>query len=314
MRIEYHRTLLADAGRNAALYDALKALIVPGQTVVADIGAGTGLLGLMAHKLGAREVFLYESEAVGAVAEEVLAANRARKCTVFPCSSLEMDDPPRADLIVSETLGNYAFEENMIETLNDAVLRHLKPGGTVLPSGVHQFVSPVIAPRLHDELTAWDRVGFELDFSTARVMSLNNVYVRSLSAVELLAPRGAVWDAVDFSAGAKGLNTSARKGDAVFDVPAGATVFGLAYWWEAALGGHGVLSTAPDGPPSHWEQLYFPMLEPMAFETSGRVKASLKSTSSFEAGTHLAWQVARVNAQGGVIARQKMDLDRGYLP
>ena len=43
MRIEYHRTLVADRVRNAAFHAALKAVITPGETVVADVGAGTGL-------------------------------------------------------------------------------------------------------------------------------------------------------------------------------------------------------------------------------------------------------------------------------
>ena len=48
MRIEYHRTLIADKARNEALFAALERVIVKGKTVVADIGAGSGLLGLMA--------------------------------------------------------------------------------------------------------------------------------------------------------------------------------------------------------------------------------------------------------------------------
>ena len=53
MRIEYHRTLLADRVSNNAFYAALRSVIVPGQTTVADIGAGTGFLGFLAAKLGA---------------------------------------------------------------------------------------------------------------------------------------------------------------------------------------------------------------------------------------------------------------------
>ena len=60
MRIEYHRTLIADRVRNRALMEALKKIIRKGETVVADIGAGTGLIGLMAARLGAKEVHLYE--------------------------------------------------------------------------------------------------------------------------------------------------------------------------------------------------------------------------------------------------------------
>ena len=53
MRIEYHRTLTADRVRNAAFHAALSKVVVRGKTTVADIGAGSGLLGFMAAKLGA---------------------------------------------------------------------------------------------------------------------------------------------------------------------------------------------------------------------------------------------------------------------
>ena len=60
MRIEYHRTLLADRVRNAAFHEALRRVIVKGKTTVADIGAGTGFLGFLAAKLGAKRVDFYE--------------------------------------------------------------------------------------------------------------------------------------------------------------------------------------------------------------------------------------------------------------
>ena len=133
MRIEYHRTLLADRVRNEAIVAALEALIRPGETTVADIGAGTGFIGLVAAKLGAREVYLYERDAVAAVAGKVLKQNRARKCRLIPFASTEVENPPRVDLVVSETLGNYAVEEDIITTLNDARRRFLKPGGVIVP-------------------------------------------------------------------------------------------------------------------------------------------------------------------------------------
>ena len=58
MRIEYHRTLIADRVRLEAFHEALKRLITPGKTTVADIGTGSGVLAIMAAKLGARRVRL----------------------------------------------------------------------------------------------------------------------------------------------------------------------------------------------------------------------------------------------------------------
>ncbi len=310
MRIEYHRTLIADHVRNAAFAEALAAVIEPGVTTVADIGAGTGLLGLIASKLGARDVFLYETAEVGGVAGQLLKANRARNCHLFPCHSTEMQDPPRVDVIVSETLGNYALEENIIDTLNDARARFLKPGGSIIPSRIAQFVAPVVVPRLHEELTAWDHIGHGLDFSVARTMSLNNAYVRTLQPGELQEPAGVQWDVVDLTKPARG----SRKGEASWKPKSALTAYGFAVWWVADLGAGVRLSTAPGAPRTHWEQLYFPLLEPLKVAAGETLTVSLRSRSSEEAGTHLAWTAGRLDTSGKQTARQALDLDKGFLP
>ena len=64
-----------------------------------------------------------------------------------------MAKPPKADIVVSETLGNYALEENLLETLVDA-RRWLKKGGVLIPGRLRQYAAPVIASRLQAELGA----------------------------------------------------------------------------------------------------------------------------------------------------------------
>jgi len=312
MRIEYHRTLMADRVRNQAFHAALKALIVPGETTVADIGAGTGFLGLLAAKLGAREVFLYEKAEVAGVAQEILRRNRARKCTLFPFASTEVDDPPRVDLVVSETLGNYALEEDIAATMNDARRRHLKSGGCVIPAAIAQHVAPVISPRVHSELAAWDAAGFGLDLTPAKAMSFNNAYVRSFAGPELLdGGRSAkVWDQLDFSRE----NRPSRKGDARWLLRERATVYGFALWWTAELARGVALSTAPDAPRTHWEQLYLPLIDPIAVKAAESLALTIRSRSSPEAGTHLAWTALALDRAGKPRAKQSLDLNKGFLP
>lgn len=312
MRIEYHRTLIADQARNDVLFKALKAVIEPGKTRVADIGAGTGLLGAMASRLGAREVFLYETAEVAGVAEAVIAASGLGNCLLMPCHSTEMQDPPQVDVIISETLGNYAFEEDIITTLNDARRRFLAPGGIVLPREVIQYAAPVITPRLDAELRLWNEAGeaYGLDLSLPQTMSLNNVYVRRLEASELLASGEREWDRVDLRQDAE----THRSGELnwVFETPA--TIYGFAVWWQADFGVGLSLSTGPESKATHWEQLYFPLEEPLKITGGQQLRAQFDSTSSPEAGTHLAWTAALITADGDVITRQEMDLDKGYLP
>lgn len=310
MRIEYHRTLIADRVRNEAFFAALKSVIEPGRTIVADIGAGTGLLGLMASKLGAKEVYLYETAEVAGVAQKILKANRARGCHLMPCHSTEMQDPPQADVVVSETLGNFALEENIIATLADARVRHLKPGGAIVPRAIVQRVAPVAASRIHDELMAWDRVGHGLDLSVAKTMSLNNAYVRTLQPRELHEPAGVVWDRVDLTRE----KSSSRKGEASWKPRAPLTVFGFAVWWEAELVPGIVLSTAPGSAATHWEQLYLPLLSPMKTGAGETISLSLRSRSSEEGGTHIAWTAVRLDTSGKSAERQALDLEKGFLP
>lgn len=312
MRIEYHRTLIADRARNDAFHRALAKVIVKGRTVVADVGAGTGLLGLMAAKLGARDVFLYETAEVASVAALHIKANRAKACHVLPCHSTEMQDPPQVDVIVSETLGNYAFEEDIIETLNDAHARFLKPGGIVIPARITQYVAPVVSDRIAKELAAWGRVGFDLDLSIAQAMSLNNAYVRTLKPAELLGgSAGAkVWDTVDLTRPAK----ANRRGEANWKLDAETEVHGFAAWWVAELVDGVTLSTAPGAPATHWEQLYFPLLRPLAGKSGDTIGVSLRSRSSIEGGTHLAWTATLADKAGKQTDRQALDLDKGWLP
>lgn len=312
MRIEYHRTLVSDRVRNEAFYNALKAVIRPGETVVADIGAGTGLLGMMAARLGAKEVYLYETAAVAGLARDLLKLNKVRNCVLFPCHSIEMNDPPRVDVVVSETLGNYPLEEDIVATLKDARKRHLRPDGVMIPRRVRQFVSPVISDRMHRDLIMWNDVGYGLDFTPARVMSQHNIYVRTLELSELLdGGRATVqWDEIDLA----GMPPSNRKGEATFGLRSEQIVYGFAIWWTADLAGDVVLSTAPDAPRTHWEQLYLPLLQPIPAKAGERVGIALRSRTTPESGTTLAWTATHLDAKGKQLARQALDLEKGYLP
>jgi protein arginine N-methyltransferase 1 len=182
----------------------------------------------------------------------------------------------------------------------------------LIPGGLEQMVAPVIGARCRDELVAWERIGRELNFGPASTMSLNNAYVRTFPRAELLdGGRTAVtWDRLDFSA----RNRFARKGQGAWQIREAVTVHGLAVWWSAELVPGVVLSTSPLAAPTHWEQLYLPALEPIALKVGETLIANVRSHSSEEGGTDLAWSFRVKTAKGKQRLAQDLSLEKGFLP
>ena len=147
--IPFHDALLADRVRNRAFHRALRARIRPSTTVL-DIGSGTGLWAIAAARLGARRVVAVEKEPWLAPLIERLARDNgvADRVEVVPGDSRRIRLRRRFDLIVSETVGNEAFDEGMLAILADARRRFLRAGGSVIPQAVALVAAPVHAPAL----------------------------------------------------------------------------------------------------------------------------------------------------------------------
>ena len=308
--IELHRKLLGDKVRNDALALALKRAIKPGCSV-ADLGAGTGFLSFLARRLGAGHCHLYEYSGALELARQLAQANGVEGLTFVEAHSTQVAKPVKADLVVSETLGNFALEEGMLETLADA-RRFLKPGGTLLPCGLTQFVAPVTSARLQEGIDVWPGVGHGLDLAAARELSLNNMYVRTVLPTDLPGERSArTWDEIDFTPQGGAKLSSVRTGKASWDAAAvHGTVHGYALWWTATLVPGVTLTTSPYAPATHWEQVYLPLLEPATL--TGKDELVLDLSSDTRRGVEVGW-TTRVMRAGKKLSEQRQELARGRL-
>lgn len=308
--IEYQRTILADAVRNEAFGRAIKAVVKPGDTVV-DVGSGTGFLAMLACRSGAERCFLIESDPdLVRLSGEILKRNRMTGCTIVHAHSSEVTGLPKADVVLSETLGNFAYEESIVEGMKDA-RRFLKPRGRMVPQGVDQWVVPVVSERLWHEIGSWDRVGMGLDFTPARQRSLNNMYVKDVRVSDLMADGivAQAWDRVDFS---QPDNQSVRRGTVEWPVARPATVYGFALWWVCLLADGIELSTSPKAPATHWKQIYLPVEEPVRVEAGEVLQVGITSDTRPRVKINVAWELSRVNAKGATVSTQRLDMRKGY--
>jgi SAM-dependent methyltransferase len=308
MSIEFHRRMLADRVRHDAFRAALAKVIRPGQSTVADIGAGTGILAFLARKLGAREVWLYDPGAVLGLAEVIAARNGIDGLHFVPARSLDVADPPKVDVVVAEVLGNFAYEEDVLETLRDA-RRFLKPGGTLIPRSIEQWTAPVTSERFEEDLKSWRRVGFGLDWSDAEQMTRNNMYVFAIEPGDLLAGAAARWDALTFA----GPIDSRRAGTASWRLGAPTTIYGFALWWDCTLAPGVELTTSPFAPRTHWDQIYLPLLDPLAGLAGDEVTLAVGSeTGGAESGIDVRWATEQKRS-GVVLSRQSQAIGAGHL-
>lgn len=303
--IELQRKLIGDTVRNAAFERALKKAVKPGHHVV-DLGSGTGFLGFLAARLGAKNVTLIENGDILDISKKLALRNGIKNCTFIKKHSTEVRGIPTCDVLVSETLGNYALEENIIESVEDGK-RFLKPGGIIIPGKIVQFVAPVTSDRLRKDVDVWPDVGFGMAFDEARDISLNNMYVKTVRSDDLLPDGTQEWDSIDFSKKNKSVRT---KTVTWFDAPA---IHGFALWWDAELVPGIHLSTAPDKPATHWEQIYLPLLASVKAPKGGKTELTITSDSRYDVKINLSWNVRVTDAFGKVVSDQTLDMSRGYI-
>jgi predicted O-methyltransferase YrrM len=137
----WHYGIINDAQRNQIYQDALVRYVRPGM-IVFEVGAGTGLLAMLAARAGAAHVYTCEREPLLVeVARENIARNGlADRITVIPKSSNDVqlggDLPERADLLVAEIVDNGLLGEQVLAITADVTARLLKPAAIFLPDQI----------------------------------------------------------------------------------------------------------------------------------------------------------------------------------
>lgn len=141
-----HLAMLDDRGRTEGFLAGIRRTVRPGDVVV-DLGTGTGVLALAAARAGAARVYAIEASGIAAVARRLFQANRlADRITLVEGWSTRVTLPERADVLVSEIVGNEPFGEAVLEFFADARRRFLKAGARVVPRRLRVFGTPVTVP------------------------------------------------------------------------------------------------------------------------------------------------------------------------
>ncbi|MFP5261059.1 MAG: 50S ribosomal protein L11 methyltransferase [Blastocatellia bacterium] len=245
-----HEPLLGDASRNRAFYSALEGHITPDSTVL-DIGTGTGIWAVVAARLGAARVVAIErDEMLIPIIKSLARENGVEgKVEVVNGDSRKLKLGERFSVIISETVGNQAFEEDIVPIMIDARKRFLKPGGVLIPSSVRLMAAAARVRRAYKKMPAGVRLKaayFETLNLNIPIVLLNKSRLKVLSKPEALieADLTTIKSPPDMS----NLRARWKMGD-----PSQINCF--AVWAELTLTAGANLSTADT---SNWSPVLYP--------------------------------------------------------
>lgn len=227
--------MVDDPRRTPALLEAVKRAVKPGD-IVLDIGTGLGLLAIAAAKAGANQVWAVE---VDAVALDEARANAdldgvSDHIAFVHGLSFDLDLDERANVCLCETVGSFAFDENILTMLTDAKARLLERDARMVPSRLELWGALIDAVPTAE--------GYE-DIGNVKKPHL-------LSAPALISSVDLSNDFEDTVHAAPAFEITC-DGDAL-----ALAVWPRAIWWEGL-----VSDASPLEPSTHWKQGLMP-LEP----------------------------------------------------
>jgi predicted O-methyltransferase YrrM len=262
----YHFRMVTDRRRVTAYRRAIEAVVRPGMTVL-EIGTGTGILAVMAARAGARVHAVERGDLVGMARRTVAESGVADRVTLHHADSRAVTLPVKADLLLSEMVGNHIVNEDLLELTLDARRRLLVPDAGAIPRALSILAYPVA----FEAPARYRRVLREVEEETG--VGLSSFYAWM---AERLEDGGLI---VEMDPGA---STCRRLGEAVevaridllafeaagiearavLPVAEAGELSGVLLAFELDMAEGVALDNRPDGPPTHWKNPLFPVPRP----------------------------------------------------
>jgi len=270
--LDEHRQYLSDEPRLRALSAAISRVVEPGDVVV-DLGAGTGILGLLACRAGARRVYSIEEGGMIEVARQICRANGFDDRIVFVRGlSTNVDLPEKADVVVADQIGRFGFDAGIFEYFADARERFLRPAGRTMPATIALQAAPVESEDEWRRVIFWDEPAGGLDVRPAAAIARNTGYPAKFTAEQLLSDQATL---CTLEASAR--VTTAIKADMHARVLRPGTLHGIGGWFTAELADGVCMSNGPLADSRiDRSNVFFPLARAVAVQPGDSIRIAFR--------------------------------------
>ena len=267
----WHIPMINDDERNAAYERALKRAVTP-DSLVLEIGTGSGLVAMMAARAGARQVVTCEAVPILAeLAKETVARNGfADRITVLSKRSTQVelgsDLPEKADVFVSELINIGMLAPNMLPIIQHARANLVKPDGQIIPQAAVVWCALIQCDHLASINPVRSIVGFDMGaFDIFRSPGYAQIDLGA-DPHQMLSARVRVLD-FDFR---KAMKTEDLRPLAIIANRSG-TCHGVCFWFDLILDDETTYRSESRSRTNHWKQAIHFFPEPVEVEQGDRL-------------------------------------------
>lgn len=266
--------MIHDEKRLKAFTEALKRVITP-ETMVLEIGAGTGVFTYLACKYGAKKIFALEPNPIIQIAKEAIIANGFEsKVDFIEDISTNFVLDKKVDLLLCDLHGSLPYFENGINTIIDARNRLLKKDAAIIPYRETVYLAAVECPVAYQNMVA-DNLEFvgEYTIPSANVL-LTNKILNLFNNEQKLVSDSQIFDKFDY----KTVATPNAHNKVHLNITEKATVHGIRAWFVSELIEGVFVDNSIDSPKATYGQPMFPFPEPVDVDINDFIEFELNFT------------------------------------
>jgi hypothetical protein len=299
--LEAFGSMIRDTIRMDAYARAL-ASSVDVDSIVLDIGAGTGIFSLLAGNAGARRVYMVESNG-GAlqIARELVAANGfGDRTTVLHSLSTDISLPEPATLVISDLRGSLPYYANNISSVIDARTRHLHPGGRLIALRDSLHAALISDHALYAELAApWREDCYGIDASAVWSYASHQRVSRNIAADSVVTDAIQLAE-LDYTA----VDDLNLDGEGRWVMESECLIHGFALWFDSQLTPDIGFSNRPGNMQTVYGQVFFPFLRPLRVRRGQSIV--LRITAKFIENDYVwSWITQHSADKGNLLSRFK---------